>query len=181
MKTLLALAVLLAPLTLAACGQPQGTVMEEIEKQDAADAAKVAGAAAANQKLLDENKAKAGVVTTASGLQYQIVRAGDEKTPPPGPADTANVMYEGTLADGTVFDSSYQRGEPVTFGVSEVIAGWTEALQLMHPGAEFRIVLPPEIAYGDRDIPGIPANSVLTFRVELLGYRTAAGKTVGKF
>jgi FKBP-type peptidyl-prolyl cis-trans isomerase len=181
MKKTLALACLGLALGLAACGPKQGSVMEEVEKQDKAEAAKAAESVAANQEFLANNKAKPGVTTTASGLQYQVVRAGDAKAPPPGPADTVSVMYEGALVDGSVFDSSYARGEPAQFGVSQVIPGWTEALQLMHPGAEFRVVLPAEIAYGDVDQPGIPANSALVFKVELLGYKTPAGKTVGKF
>jgi FKBP-type peptidyl-prolyl cis-trans isomerase len=181
MKKLFTLAGMALALGLAACGQPQGSVMDEIAKQEKADAAKVAEAAAANEKYLSESKAKPGVTTTASGLQYQVVRAGDAKLPPPGPADTVNVMYEGALTNGTVFDSAYQRGAPAQFGVGQVIPGWTEALQLMHPGAEFRVVLPPDIAYGDQDQQEIPANSILVFKVELLGYRTPDGKVVGKF
>lgn len=178
LAALAALALLAAPL--AACEQP-GSVMDEIAKQDKEEAGKRAAAEAANATFLNTNKAKAGVTTTASGLQYEIVRAGDAKAPAPGPNDTVNVMYEGALVDGKVFDSSYARGAPVQFQVGGVIQGWTEALQLMHPGAEFRLVLPPNIAYGEQDMGDIPPNSVLVFRVELLGYRTPDGKVYGKF
>lgn len=182
MKTRFALLAAFALLAtpLAACDKP-GSVMEEIAKQDKEDAAKKAAAEAANAGYLNANKAKPGVTTTASGLQYEVVRAGDTKAPAPGPADTVSVMYEGALVDGKVFDSAYKRGAPAQFEVGGVIAGWTEALQLMHPGAEFRLVLPPSIAYGDQDQGDIPPNSVLVFKVELLGYRTAAGKVYGKF
>jgi FKBP-type peptidyl-prolyl cis-trans isomerase len=173
-----AFALLAAPL--AACDKP-GSVMDEIAKQDKEEAAKTAAAEAANATFLNANKAKPGVMTTASGLQYEIVRAGDATAPAPGPADTVSVMYEGKLVSGKVFDSAYARGAPAQFEVGGVIPGWTEALQLMHPGAEFQLVLPPNIAYGAQDNGDIPPNSVLVFKVELLGYRTPAGKVYGKF
>lgn len=166
---------------LAACGQ-QSSVMEEIDKQNKAEADAAGAVIAEGQKFLAENKAKAGVTTTKSGLQYEVVRKGDEKLAPPSPQDTVNVMYEGKLVNGTVFDSAYERGAPIQFEVGGVIPGWTEALQLMHPGAEFQLVLPPEIGYGeDGSPPTIPGHSVLIFKVELLGYKTPAGKIVGKF
>ena len=121
---------------LAGCGQQNNSsVMEEIEKSQREAEQAVAANLAASQQYLAQNKQKQGVVTTASGLQYEIVRAGDAKLKPPGPTDMANVMYEGKLISGAVFDSSYARGEPAQFPVNRVISGWTEALQLIHPGS----------------------------------------------
>jgi FKBP-type peptidyl-prolyl cis-trans isomerase FkpA len=113
----------------------------------------------------EENAKKPGVTTTADGLQYEVLTQGT------GPKPTADsrvkVHYRGTLVDGSEFESSYS-GEPVVFGVGEVIPGWTEALELMAVGSKYRIVLPPELAYGDGGGPGGP-NSTLIFEVELLG------------
>jgi FKBP-type peptidyl-prolyl cis-trans isomerase len=181
MKILIACFAVAALTGLAACGR-QGSVMDEIEKAQKVDAEAAAKNLAEGQNFLDANAKKPGVIVTKSGLQYEIVRPGDPKAPPPGPTDEANVDYEGTLPSGAVFDSSYARGQPAQFGVGGVIAGWTEALQLMHPGAEFRLVIPGALAYGEEGRPPeIPPNQVLIFKVELLGYRTGAGKKVGKF
>jgi FKBP-type peptidyl-prolyl cis-trans isomerase FklB len=181
MRLLLAACALAGAALLSSCGQ-QSDVAGEIARQDKAEADKVGQNLADGQQFMATNKVKPGVTTTASGLQYEIVKKGDQSKPSPGPNDTVNVMYEGTLTDGTVFDSSYQRKEPIQFPVGGVIKGWTEALQLMHPGEEIRLVLPPQIGYGEEGSPpDIPPNAVLVFRVELLGYQTAAGLTVGKF
>eukprot|EP00581_Thalassiosira_minuscula_P037483 CAMPEP_0184470806 /NCGR_PEP_ID=MMETSP0740-20130409/95048_1 /TAXON_ID=385413 /ORGANISM="Thalassiosira miniscula, Strain CCMP1093" /LENGTH=113 /DNA_ID=CAMNT_0026847049 /DNA_START=148 /DNA_END=485 /DNA_ORIENTATION=+ len=91
-----------------------------------------------------------GVQTTESGLQYVIVREGEEGGDTPGPRDRVSVMYDGRLVDGTVFDSSYERGSSATFGVNQVISGWTEGLQLMSVGDEFIFYIPTELGYGDR-------------------------------
>lgn len=121
----------------------------------------------AGEAFLAENAKKAGVKTTASGLQYKVVKAGTGKSPTPN--DTVKVHYHGTLADGTVFDSSVDRGEPVTFPVNGVIPGWTEALQLMKVGDKWQLVIPANLAYGDQGAGGkIGPNSVLQFDVELL-------------
>ena len=102
-----------------------------------------------------------------SGLQYRIVAEGSGKTPKS--ADTVTVHYRGTLIDGTEFDSSYSRGKPATFGVNRVIAGWTEALQLMKEGARWQLFIPPDLAYGEKGAGSkIPPNSSLIFDVELL-------------
>lgn len=122
--------------------------------------------AKANAKLLEENSRKAGVVTTPSGLQYEVISEG--KGAKPTAADTVKVHYEGKLTDGTVFDSSIKRGEPVSFPVSGVIPGWTEALQLMPVGAKYRLTIPADLAYGPEGAGPIPPNSVLIFDVELL-------------
>jgi FKBP-type peptidyl-prolyl cis-trans isomerase FklB len=119
------------------------------------------------QAFLEENRQREGVEVTESGLQFEVVEAGDGESP--GPQDLVRVHYRGTLTDGTQFDSSYDRGEPAEFRVNEVIAGWTEALQKMRPGATFRLVIPPNLAYGERSpSPLIPPNAVLVFDVELL-------------
>jgi len=112
------------------------------------------------------NRERSGVITTASGLQYEIISQGAGKRP--GPTDTVRVHYEGTLIDGTVFDSSYRRGQPVEFPLNGVIAGWTEGLQLMNEGSIFRFVIPSELAYGNRGTGSIPPNSTLVFDVELI-------------
>ena len=127
---------------------------------------------AANQeaakKFLDENKGKEGVKTTASGLQYKIVKEG--KGDKPVTTDTVKVHYKGTLLDGTEFDSSYKRNQPAEFQVDQVIPGWTEAMQLMNVGSTYELYLSPELAYGDRGAPPvIEPGSMLIFEVELLG------------
>ncbi|MBV7256190.1 FKBP-type peptidyl-prolyl cis-trans isomerase [Pacificimonas sp. WHA3] len=116
--------------------------------------------------------------TTASGLQYQVLRKGEEGATAPGPNDTVLVHYEGTLDDGTVFDSSYVRGEPAVFGVGQVIPGWTEGLQLMTPGSKYRFLIPSELGYGQRGAgDAIPPGSDLIFEVELLA--VAPGSVAG--
>lgn len=118
------------------------------------------------EKFLAENKTKPGVKATQSGLQYQILEEGKGKSPKA--TDTVRVHYKGQLIDGTVFDSSYERGEPVEFPLSGVIRGWTEGLQLMKTGGKARLYVPSDLAYGPQGRPGIPPNSVLIFDVELL-------------
>ena len=110
-----------------------------------------------------------GVITTASGLQYQVLQEGTG--PHPTTSDSVTVHYTGTLLDGTVFDSSVERGQPISFPLQGVIAGWTEGLQLMPVGAKFRFWIPPELAYGTRGAGNgvIPPNATLIFDVELLG------------
>ncbi|GMO32177.1 MAG: hypothetical protein Ta2F_08050 [Termitinemataceae bacterium] len=119
-------------------------------------------------KFLEENARKAGIKTTDSGLQYQVISEGKGKKP--SPDSTVKVNYEGTLIDGTVFDSSYKRGKPSDFPINKVIPGWTEGIQLMSAGSHYKFFIPSNLAYGDRDVGDgiIPANSVLIFDVELL-------------
>ncbi len=122
---------------------------------------------AEGEKFLAENGKNEGVTTLPSGLQYQVITAGAGKSPKK--ADTVTTHYRGTLIDGKEFDSSYKRGEPATFPVSGVIAGWTEALQLMKEGAKWRIFLPPAMAYGERGAGrDIGPNATLIFEVELI-------------
>jgi FKBP-type peptidyl-prolyl cis-trans isomerase FkpA len=122
----------------------------------------------AGKKFLEENAKKNGVITTESGLQYEVVR--DADGPKPRADGTVRVNYEGTLIDGKVFDSSYKRGEPAEFPLDQVIMGWTEGIQLMSPGSRYKFYIPPELGYGDQPVGNglIPANSVLIFDVELL-------------
>jgi FKBP-type peptidyl-prolyl cis-trans isomerase FklB len=126
---------------------------------------------AAGEKFLAENKTKEGVKTTASGLQYKVLKEGNGAQPKA--TDTVTVNYRGTLIDGTEFDSSYKRGQPATFPVSGVIKGWTEALQLMKVGSKYQLFIPANLAYGDRSPgPQIPAGSTLIFEVELLDVKS---------
>ena len=114
-----------------------------------------------------ENAERSGMVTTDSGLQYEVLVSGNGATP--GPADTVTTHYHGTFLDGSVFDSSVERGVPASFRVDGVIKGWTEALQMMKVGDKWRIVCPPDLAYGERGRSGIPPSSTLIFEIELLG------------
>lgn len=120
------------------------------------------------QEFLEENKQAEGVETTASGLQYLVLQEGTG-TEHPKASDKVTVHYHGTLIDGTVFDSSVERGETIAFGLNQVIKGWTEGLQLMVEGEKTRLFIPAELAYGNRATGGIPAGSVLIFDVELIG------------
>ena len=124
-------------------------------------------------KFLEENKKKEGVKTTASGLQYKVVKEGTGAQPKA--SDTVTVNYRGTLINGREFDSSYKRGEPATFPVNGVIKGWTEALQLMKAGSKYQLFIPPNLAYGDRAVgPDISPNSTLIFDVELMDVKPSA-------
>lgn len=119
------------------------------------------------QAFLKKNAKKPGVKTLPSGLQYKVLEQG--QGPTPQPTDKVRVHYRGRLLNGTVFDSSYKRGEPAVFGVNRVIEGWTQALTRMNVGAEWRLFIPPELAYGEQGRPGIPPNALLIFDVKLLG------------
>ena len=123
---------------------------------------------AASKTFLMNNAKAAGVVTLPSGLQYKIVTSGPASGVHPGPGDEVKVNYEGKLVNGTVFDSSFARGEPLSFPLDRVIPGWTEALQLMRPGDEWILYVPPELGYGAKAAGPIPPDSVLIFRVQLL-------------
>lgn len=135
------------------------------EQQQAALAANTA----ASEAFLANNSQQTGVVTLESGLQYLVLESGSEGGASPTPSNTVLAHYHGTLTDGTVFDSSVDRGEPASFGVSQVISGWTEALQLMSVGDKWRLFIPAAMAYGEASpTPAIPPNSTLIFDVELL-------------
>ncbi len=121
----------------------------------------------AGEEFLKINKEKAGVVELPSGLQYEVLKKGSGSKP--GPSDKVKCHYHGTLINGTVFDSSVQRGEPAVFGVSQVIPGWVEALQLMNTGSKWRLFIPSRLAYGENGAgESIEPNSTLVFDVELL-------------
>lgn len=119
------------------------------------------------EKFLEENGKKEGVVTLPSGLQYKILKEG--KGEKPKATDSVLCHYRGTLLDGTEFDSSYKRGEPLSFSLQGVIAGWTEALQLMPVGSKWQLFIPSDLAYGEQGGGPIPPNATLVFEVELLG------------
>lgn len=139
--------------------------IENAGKAALADAAKKNREA--GKEFLAENGKKAGVVTTSSGLQYVILKEGEGKKP--SRQDTVRVHYTGSLLDGQVFDSSVQRGTPAEFGLSQVIAGWTEGLALMKEGAKYRFFIPDDLAYGERGAGNaIPPGATLVFEVELL-------------
>jgi FKBP-type peptidyl-prolyl cis-trans isomerase FklB len=127
----------------------------------------------AAKEFLAKNGKEKGVITTASGLQYKILAAGDKKAPPIANTDTVTVEYRGKLINGTEFDSSYSRGVPATFPVNGVIRGWQEALVLMKPGAKWQLFVPPELAYGPRTQAKIPANSLLIFDVNVVSAEAA--------
>ncbi|WP_028292930.1 FKBP-type peptidyl-prolyl cis-trans isomerase [Oceanobacter kriegii] len=138
---------------------------DQMRKQEALNDA----AAKASEDFLAENAKKDGVQVTDSGLQYEVLTAVEGDAPKPTAADTVKVHYHGTLIDGTVFDSSVERGEPIEFPLGNVIPGWTEGVQLMKVGEKFKFTIPAELAYGARSpSPKIPANSALVFEVELL-------------
>jgi FKBP-type peptidyl-prolyl cis-trans isomerase FklB len=137
----------------------QGYFQNESMKKGAANKA-------VGDKFLAENKTKAGVVTLPSGLQYSIMKEGNGAKP--ASSDKVKVHYHGTLIDGSVFDSSVERGQPAEFGVTQVIQGWVEALQLMPVGSKWKLFIPSNLAYGPQGPPSIGPNQVLIFEVELL-------------
>lgn len=145
----------------------QELTVKRQEKQQKEFEAMKAKNKVAGDAYLAENKAKEGVMVTESGLQYSFITKGDG--PMPSLEDQVKVHYAGTTIDGNEFDSSYKRGEPIVFGLNGVIPGWTEALQLLPVGSKARLVIPSELAYGERGVPpAIEPNSVLVFEVELL-------------
>ena len=134
--------------------------MERMQKESAEQKKK-------GKEFLTNNRNQPNVIETPSGLQYTVLTEGNGATPKA--TDTVKVHYHGTLLNGTIFDSSIQRGEPISFPLNQVIAGWTEGLQTMKVGGKTRFYIPSELAYGDQSIGNIPAGSTLVFEVELLG------------
>lgn len=132
----------------------------------------------ATTEFLNQNKAKEGVKTTASGLQYQVLKEGKGKKP--SLTDKVTVHYTGTLISGQKFDSSHDRGQPAEFPVSGIIKGWQEALQLMPEGSVYKLVIPPELGYGAQAQPGIPPFSALVFDVELIKVEKGAKEKAKK-
>ncbi len=144
---------------------PSFKVVQERQQAKTAELAGKRGQLAT--QFLQANAARDGVSTTASGLQYEVLESGSG--PSPGPRSTVVTHYHGTLVDGTVFDSSLERGEPAEFGVSQVIPGWTEALQMMSVGDKWRIACPPKLAYGEQGAgDAIPPNTALVFDIHLI-------------
>ena len=140
---------------------------QQEQRMTAERAAKGKAAKEAGEKYLADNAKKEGVITTPSGLQYQVLREGNGKRP--SAKDSVKCHYEGFLIDGTVFDSSVQRGEPAVFGLQQVIAGWTEGLQLMQEGGKYRFFIPYRLAYGEGGAGQmIPPFAALIFDVELI-------------
>lgn len=146
----------------------QEKMMQEMQSQ-AEDNLKKA------EEFLAKNAGEPNVMKTDSGLQYMVVKQGEGEKPVA--ASKVRVQYKGTLLDGTEFDSSYKRGEPAEFQVGGVIKGWQEALQLMPVGSQYKLFIPPDLAYGPQPRPGIPGNSLLIFEVELLEIVAAAPET----
>lgn len=145
----------------------QNFFQEQEAKQQAAAAEVGKAAKTAGETFLAENGKKDGVVTLPSGLQYQVLKEGNGKKP--SATDQVVCHYEGTLIDGTVFDSSHKRNQPATFGLNQVIAGWTEGVQLMQEGAKYRFFIPYNLAYGERGAGAqIPPFAALVFDVELI-------------
>ncbi len=135
-------------------------------KQQKVASAENAGNKATGEAFLAENKTKPGVKVTESGLQYRVITEGEGENP--GPEDVVEVHYTGKLIDGTVFDSSIERGETIKFPLNGVIPGWTEGVQLMKPGSKYEFVIPANLAYGERATGPIPGGSTLIFEVELI-------------
>jgi FKBP-type peptidyl-prolyl cis-trans isomerase FklB len=146
----------------------QGYMMKMQEKRMAEDMAKAEENRVAGEKFLAENGKRTDVVTTSSGLQYQVMKMGSG--PKPTAEQQVKVHYHGTLIDGTVFDSSVDRGEPITYPVNGFVKGWQEALQMMPTGSKWKLYVPSELGYGSQSAPGgkIPGNSALIFEMELL-------------
>lgn len=155
--------------------QQMNSIISGYLNREKAEKAKVAKAQ--GEKFMADNAKKAGVVTLASGLQYQVLRAGSDTAAKPTLADQVKCHYTGMTIDGNVFETSLTNGQPITFGLTGVIAGWTEALQLMTPGAKWRLFIPSDLAYGDNAGPGapFPPGSTLIFDVELLEVIKGAG------
>ena len=156
----------LAVLLLAACGR------------GGADPAELAKSAAEAKAFMETNGKAEGVQTLPSGVQYKIVRSGPPTGLKPGPNDEVKVHYEGKLVSGKIFDSSYDRGQPAAMPLPALIPAWKEALQLMRPGDEWILFVPPEMGYGEEGAGGgeIPGNSVLIFRIELIDVLPAPGR-----
>lgn len=147
--------------------QVQSQVRENMMKKQTAAAARGPENVEAGKTFLAENKSKEGVIETASGLQYKVIEAGEGDKPQA--TDEVTVHYTGKLLNGTVFDSSVERGEPATFGLNQVIPGWTEGVQLMSKGAKYTFWIPSDLAYGERGAGGqIEPGSTLQFEVELI-------------
>jgi FKBP-type peptidyl-prolyl cis-trans isomerase FklB len=154
----------------------QETLQRTASKRSAVDKVKTDAEKAKAKVFLDENKKRSGVIELPSGLQYEVIAKGDSTSAMPKLQDTFVVNYAGTLTDGTEFDNSYKRGEPLMYPVGAVIRGWTEALQLMHIGDKWKLYIPSELGYGDRGNGQIPGGAALVFEMELLGIKPGAAE-----
>lgn len=152
-----------------------GAPLAACDRQPAAPDEAAAENLRAAEFFLTSNARRDGVRTLPSGVQYKVVRSGPAGGERPDRNDLVRVDYEGTLTDGTVFDSSFQAGQPAVFTVSDVVPGWTEILQQMRPGDEWVVYLPPALGYGEEGRPGIPSNAVMVFRLKLLEVARAPG------
>jgi FKBP-type peptidyl-prolyl cis-trans isomerase len=158
---------LLLALALAACSRGAEVSSADLEKS-----------AAEAKSFMTTNAKAEGIQTLPSGVQYKIVRSGPATGLKPGPEDEVKVHYEGKLVSGKIFDSSYERGQPAAMPLPALIPAWKEALQLMRPGDEWMLYVPPEMGYGEEGAGGgeIPPNSVLIFRIELIDVLPAPGR-----
>jgi FKBP-type peptidyl-prolyl cis-trans isomerase FklB len=169
---LLAFALVAAVPALSACG-----------KHDQAQAQETPGSgveAAKGRRFMDNNAKQPGVVSLPSGMQYKIVHSGPADGPHPHAGDEVKVHYEGTLLDGTVFDSTLAQGTPAVLELDTLVKGWKEALPLMRPGDEWLLYIPPKLGYGERGAGGvIPPNATLVFRMQLLGVLSHGNSALG--
>jgi FKBP-type peptidyl-prolyl cis-trans isomerase len=150
------------------------TIQEKLKENQAKKLAKVKED---GEAFLAANAKRPGVITLPDGLQYEVIKKSDSVSASPTLQDTVVTNYKGTLIDGTEFDNSYKRGQPLTLPVGGVIKGWTEALQLMHVGDKWKIYIPSELAYGDRGAgQAIPGGAALVFEMELIGIKPVVKK-----
>lgn len=163
---------LVAALALTGCGQSMDSIDKEMARREAQDAAMAAANLKTGKDFLARIAKEPGVVTLPSGLMYKVVSASDPNAPKP-PADaTVKINYEGKLTDGTVFDSSYDRGTPATFPLSRLVKAWQVALPMMHKGDTWMLYVPAELGYGTADMGAIPPNSTLVFKIQLLDFNS---------
>lgn len=162
---------MVAALTLTGCGQSMDSVDKEMARREAQDAAAAATNIKAGQDFLAKIDKEPGVVALPSGLRYKVVSSPDPNAPKP-PADaTVKINYEGKLIDGTVFDSSYERGTPATFPLSRLVKAWQVAVPMMHKGDTWMLYVPADLGYGQADMGAIPPNSTLVFKIQLLDFQ----------
>lgn len=168
MKTAAAIALTATLLSAAACSN-KSDMDKAFAEQEAAASSIAAANQVANAAFLAKTAKEAGVVTLPSGLMYKVIATPNPSAPQPTAQDTVTVNYEGKLVDGTVFDSSYQRNQPATFPLSRVVEAWQIGIPLMHQGDTYMLYVPAKLGYGEKDMGEIPPNSVLVFKVQLLG------------
>ncbi len=162
---------LLAALALTGCGQSMDSVDKEMARQEAMDAERAAANLKAGQAFLAKVDKEPGVVALPSGLRYKVVSAPDPNAPKPSADATVKINYEGKLIDGTVFDSSYERGTPANFPLARLVKAWQVALPMMHKGDTWMLYVPADLGYGTSDMGTIPPNSTLVFKIQLLDFQ----------